>query len=153
MNVGKLRKSAEDMKPWLVHVRQDLHMHPELGGNEIRTSAIVSKYLQEMGVECNTMVGSTVVIGLIRGKYSGRTIAIRADMDALPIQEENDVSYRSLNDGVMHACGHDAHTAILLGTARLFTEIRDNLHGNIKLLFQPAEETTGGAENKSREYP
>jgi amidohydrolase len=147
MNIGILRKFAEDMKPWLVNVRNDLHMHPELGGNEIRTSAMVIKCLKEMGIECHAMVGSTAVIGLIRGKYSGRTIAIRADMDALPIQEENDAPYRSLNDGVMHACGHDAHMAILLGTARLFTRIRDNLHGNIKLLFQPAEETTGGAEN------
>lgn len=138
------------MAPWLSAVRRDLHMHPELGGQEIRTSAKVQEYLQEMGVECSPLSGSTAVVGLIRGGREGPTVAIRADMDALPIQEMNDVPYRSTCDGVMHACGHDAHTAILLGTAKLFAPIREKLPGNLKLLFQPAEETTGGAENMVR---
>lgn len=146
MDSELLHKTAFEMHPWLTEVRGSLHMHPELGDAEFRTSAYVQQLLTEMGVEFRTYPGMTAVVGLIRGKHPGRTVAIRADMDALPILEKNDVPYRSKCDGVMHACGHDAHTAILLGTARLFSQMRENLHGSIKLLFQPAEETDGGAE-------
>lgn len=150
MDIETLKKAALDIRPWLVDVRRDLHMHPELGGEERRTCGVVCSFLEKMGIEYVRQEGSTAVVGLIRGKYAGKTVAIRADMDALPILEENDVPYVSQNCGVMHACGHDAHTAILLGTARLLAGIRDSLHGNIKLLFQPAEETTGGAEDMVR---
>ena len=146
MNPEELKQAAYAMAPWLSAVRRDLHMHPELGGEEFRTSRAVQENLRQMGVEFYVPEGSTAVVGTVRGALPGRTVAIRADMDALPITEENDVSYRSQNEGVMHACGHDAHTAILLGTAKLFAALRESLHGNIRLLFQPAEETTGGAE-------
>ncbi len=145
-----LRARTQAMSPWLTDVRRDFHMHPELGGRETRTSAKVQEYLREMGVECAPLPGSTAVVGLIRGGQEGPTVAIRADMDALPIQETNDKPYRSTCDGVMHACGHDAHTTILLGTAKLFAPLRAELPGNLKLLFQPAEETTGGAEDMVR---
>lgn len=146
MDLNTLKSAAYGMGPWLTEVRRDLHMHPELGDREFRTGGAVKRILTELGAEITTYDGMTAVVGLIRGKEPGRTVAIRADMDALPIQETNDVPYRSQCDGVMHACGHDAHTAILLGTARLFSGIREHLRGNIRLLFQPAEETEGGAE-------
>lgn len=150
ISLDALRAPVQAMAPWLSEVRRDFHMHPELGGQENRTSAKIQQYLREMGVECSPLAGSTAVVGLIRGGHDGPTVAIRADMDALPIQEQNDVPYRSTCSGVMHACGHDAHTAILLGTAKLFAAVRAQLPGSLKLLFQPAEETTGGAENMVR---
>lgn len=146
MDPEELKQAAYAMAPWLSAVRRDLHMHPELGDAEFRTSRAVQENLRQMGVEFYVPEGGTAVVGTVRGALPGRTVAIRADMDALPITEENDVPYRSQNEGVMHACGHDAHTAILLGTAKLFASMRERLRGNIRLLFQPAEETTGGAE-------
>ncbi|OCN03058.1 peptidase M20 [Clostridium sp. W14A] len=146
MEVDFLKQAAQEMKPWLSRTRRDFHMHPELGNKEFRTSRIIQDSLSEFGIDFQTYEDSTAVVGLICGAHEGKTVAIRADMDALPIQEENEVPYRSLTPGVMHACGHDAHTAVLLGTARLFSQYREQLHGNIRLLFQPAEETTGGAE-------
>ncbi len=146
MKPEELKQAAYALSPWLSAVRRDLHMHPELGGAEVRTSRTVQENLRQMGVKFYVPEGSTAVVGTVRGALPGRTVAIRADMDALPLTEENDVPYRSQNEGVMHACGHDAHTAILLGTAKLFCSMRENLRGNIRLLFQPAEETTGGAE-------
>ena len=125
----------------MIRLRQDIHQHPELGFQEFRTAALVADMLQEIGVEVQSGVGRTGVVGRI-GSGSGPTIAIRADMDALPITEKNDVPYRSLNDGVMHACGHDAHTAILLGAAQLLRQsfIEEQWQGNVRLLFQPSEE-------------
>ncbi|WP_228725021.1 M20 metallopeptidase family protein [Caproicibacter fermentans] len=146
MEVDFLKQAAQEMKPWLSRTRRDFHMHPELGNKEFRTSRIIQDSLSEFGIDFQTYEDSTAVVGLICGAHEGKTVAIRADMDALPIQEENEVPYRSLTPGVMHACGHDAHTAVLLGTACLFSQYREQLHGNIRLLFQPAEETTGGAE-------
>jgi amidohydrolase len=99
-----------------------------------------------MGIEYKTGIADTGVLGIIRGKQSGKTVALRADMDALPIQDKKDAVYKSRIDGKMHACGHDAHTAVLLGTAKILKGMETNLHGNVKLFFQPAEETVGGAE-------
>lgn len=141
-----LKNEIMDMKEWLVCVRRDLHMYPELGLEENRTSTMIKKYLDNMNIEYETYEGQTSVVGIIRGAYPGKTIAIRADMDALPILEKNDVVYKSKNHGVMHACGHDAHTTILLGAGKILNSIKHELHGNIKLLFQPAEETVGGAD-------
>jgi len=121
-------------------------MHPELSQEEYRTSEAIKHYLREMGIEYLTYEGQNAVVGLIKGNFPGKTVAIRADMDALPIQEKNNVDYKSNKEGVMHACGHDAHVTILLGVAKIFSELKSNLHGNIKLLFQPAEETVGGAD-------
>ncbi|HEX2925018.1 MAG TPA: M20 family metallopeptidase [Ruminiclostridium sp.] len=145
MDKELIRRKACEMDGWLRDVRRDFHMHPELGLSEYRTSEKIKSYLEEMGIEYLTYEGSTCVVGLVRGAYPGRTVAIRADMDALPICESNEVSYKSEVNGIMHACGHDAHMTILLGTARFFAGIRDQLKGNIKLLFQPAEESVGGA--------
>lgn len=137
---------SQEIKDWLIEVRRDFHMHPELGMEEHRTSEIIAKYLDEMGIEYKTGVANTGVVGIIRGKMEGKTVAIRADMDALPIEEKNDVTYKSKIKGKMHACGHDAHMAVALGTAKLLNDMKDNLKGNVKLFFQPAEETVGGAK-------
>jgi amidohydrolase len=133
----------------LVATRRDLHAHPELGFEEVRTSGIVAERLKQLGLEPRTGVGKTGVLARIAGGKPGKTVLLRADMDALPIHEENDVPYKSQNDGRMHACGHDCHTSILLSVAkRLVAEAKD-LKGNVVLCFQPAEElggAKGGAE-------
>jgi amidohydrolase len=126
--------------------RRHLHAHPELGFQEHRTAQFVAERLRTLGIEVQTGVAGTGVVGLIRGGQPGKTVMLRADIDALPIQEQNDVPYRSTVPGVMHACGHDGHTAILLNTARLLVERRQNLAGTVKLVFQPCEEVfPGGA--------
>lgn len=147
MNRKIIKERAMAIKPWLVDIRRDLHMYPELSLQEKRTSQVIKNCLKEMGIEYVSYEGQNAVVGIIRGSKEGKTVAIRADMDALPLQEKNMTSYKSKTDGVMHACGHDAHITILLGTARVLNEIKDELNGNIKLLFQPAEETVGGAED------
>ncbi|MCI0393864.1 MAG: amidohydrolase [Chloroflexi bacterium] len=138
--LDKARSLADE----LVRLRRDIHQHPELGFREFRTAALVADTLAEIGLEVKTGVGGTGVVGQL-GSGPGPTIAIRADMDALPIQEKNDTPYRSQNDGVMHACGHDAHTAILLGAAHLLKQsfLEGNWQGNVRFLFQPSEEAFG----------
>lgn len=143
---GQILKYASEIKPWLIEIRRDLHQHPELGREEFRTQEKIIQLLEEMGIPYETNFAHTAVVGLIKGKYEGRTVALRADMDALPIEDKKSVPYRSKVSGKMHACGHDAHTAILLGAARILNSMRDQLKGNVKLLFQPAEETFGGAK-------
>src|SRR5262245_1070437 len=120
-------------------------MHPELRFEEHETGQFVAERLRALGLEVRHPVGKTGVVGLLRGGRSGRTLMLRADMDALPIEEENDVAYRSTRPGVMHACGHDGHTAILLGVAQVLARRRERLGGDVKLCFQPAEEGSGGA--------
>jgi amidohydrolase len=137
----------------LIDLRRDIHRHPELGFQEQRTAEKVEKYLQGLGLPVKRLAG-TGVIALLegRGKRSRAeepVLLLRADMDALPVQEETEVPYRSVNQGVMHACGHDAHTAMLLAAAKVLTEYREKIPGTIKLVFQPNEETTAqppGAE-------
>ncbi|MBE2223625.1 MAG: amidohydrolase [Anaerolineae bacterium] len=133
--------NAQILAGELVRLRRDIHQHPELGFEEFRTSALVADTLAEIGIEAKTGIGRTGVVAQI-GNGNGPTIAIRADMDALPISENNAVGYASQNAGVMHACGHDAHTAILLGAAHLLQQSfrHDNWQGNVRLLFQPSEE-------------
>jgi amidohydrolase len=131
----------------LVAVRRDLHAHPELAFEEVRTAGIVAGRLRALGLEARTGVGKTGVIATVRGGKPGRTVLLRADMDALPIQEENDVPYRSQAPGKMHACGHDCHTSILLGLAKQFARQAPAMQGAVKLCFQPAEEVGGGAES------
>ncbi len=130
----------------VVAVRRRLHMQPELGFEEQRTAAFVAQRLRALGFEVHEGIATTGVIGVMRGSRPGRTIMLRADMDALPITEETDHPYRSQIDGVMHACGHDGHVAILLGTAQLVASARNELAGTLCLLFQPAEEGRGGAK-------
>jgi len=143
IDAKNLRIDAWDIRPWLVETRRTLHRRPELGLEEERTADFIETRLEEMGVERERR--GTAVVGIVRGARPGRTVALRADIDALPIREETGAEYASEVDGVMHACGHDAHTTILLGAARWFAERRSELAGNVKLLFQPAEETVGGA--------
>lgn len=135
-----------------VAIRSHLHAHPELSYQEFETSKFVQSKLKEMGVAFEVMA-TTGIVGIIHGKNpDSRVIALRADMDALPIEEENDVPYRSTNAGVMHACGHDVHTSILLGAARVLNELKDEWEGTIKLLFQPGEERNpGGASYMIRD--
>ena len=130
-----------------VETRRYLHRHAELSGKEYGTMKLVAERLAALGIPCRSGVADTGVVGLLTGDHPGPVIGLRADMDALPIQEENpDLPYASENPGVMHACGHDAHTAILLGTAELLANLKDELHGSVKFFFQPAEEAIGGAE-------
>jgi amidohydrolase len=144
-----LKSDIDELVPDMVAMRRDLHEHPELAFEEVRTSGIVARRLRSLGLEVQTGVAKTGVVGLLRGgtsKPGAKTIAIRADMDALPIHEQNDVDYRSTIDGKMHACGHDGHTSILLAVADILHKRRDELSGNVKFVFQPAEERVGGAE-------
>jgi len=134
------------MKDWLVEIRRAIHMHPELGFEEFETSKLISEWLEKFGIHVKRGMGKTGVIGLLEGRAPGRTVAIRADMDALPIEEPNRVSYASRIKGKMHACGHDAHVAILLGVAKFFSSMKDGVKGNIKWIFQPAEEGGGGGK-------
>ncbi len=145
LNLLKLKQEAADLKEQLIAWRRDFHRHPELGFKEFRTSGIVAKHLTTLGIEVQTGVGQTGVIGLLEGTRPGPVVMLRFDMDALPIQELNQTDYASQEAGVMHACGHDAHTAIGMGIAQLLVQHRAELAGTIKLVFQPGEEGCGGA--------
>lgn len=146
---AKVESYHQDVKTW----REHLHAHPELSFEEHQTAAFVADKLKSWGIRHQTGVAQTGVVGLIEGNNpSSRVIALRADMDALPILEANEVPYRSQNEGVMHACGHDVHTSSLLGAARILQELRGHFEGTIKLLFQPSEERLpGGASVMIRE--
>ena len=130
----------------VVALRRDFHRHPELGFSEHRTAGIVAERLRALGFNVHSGIAITGVVGVLRGGKPGRTIMLRADMDALPILEETAHGHRSLSDGTMHACGHDGHVAILLGAAQLIADRKDDLAGTICLVFQPAEEGHGGAK-------
>lgn len=127
-------------------LRRDFHQHPELGFQEVRTARIVNQELQNLGLEVNTGIAETGVVALIEGSEPGPVVLARFDMDALPIQEDTGAEYASQTPGIMHACGHDGHTAIGLTVAKMLCERRDNLRGTVKLVFQPAEEGLGGAK-------
>lgn len=137
---------AQELFPYTQSLRRDLHMHPELGFREIRTGGIVSKELEALGIEVTKGVGKTGVVGLLEGAKPGPTLLIRFDMDALPITEDTGAEYASLNPGLMHACGHDGHTAIGLTVAKMLHAHREDLAGTIKFCFQPSEEGHNGEE-------
>jgi len=140
----QIRQLAKQYSSDFIAVRRHLHAHPELSYQEFNTSAFVQQQLTGMGIPFEVMA-TTGVVGLIRGNNPGkRTIALRADMDALPIKEENQVDYKSQNDGVMHACGHDVHTTVLLGAAKILNELKNKWEGTVKLVFQPGEERNPG---------
>lgn len=140
-------EQANRIRDKLTEIREDFHRHPELSFQEERTSRRIAEIMRELELdEVHTGIAKTGVVGLLRGGAPGKTIALRADIDALPIQEENDVPYKSQNDGVMHACGHDVHITALLGAAMILSEMRDKISGNVKFIFQPAEEIAGGAK-------
>jgi hippurate hydrolase len=138
--IDQIEGYAED----LTEIRRDLHAHPELGFEEVRTSGVVADLLESWGIETYRNIGKTGVVGVLEGKRQGKTVGLRADMDALPIEEQTNLPYRSTNLGVMHACGHDGHTTMLLGAARYLAETRD-FAGKAIFIFQPAEEGLGGA--------
>lgn len=148
----KIREKAAAYAADYIAIRQHLHAHPELSYQEFETSAFVQEHLRKLGIPY-TVMATTGVVGIIEGRSpASRTIALRADMDALPIQEENEVSYKSTKPGIMHACGHDVHTSCLLGAARILQELKAEWSGTIKLVFQPGEEKNpGGASYMIRD--
>ncbi|MCU1350383.1 MAG: amidohydrolase [Acidobacteria bacterium] len=145
---ARIDDAAKRVEPSVIANRRDIHQHPELGNREVRTAKLVADRLKALGIETKTGVAHTGVIGLLKGGKPGRVVALRADMDALPVTEQVDVpfasnvrtTYNGQEVGVMHACGHDAHVAILLGVAEILAGMRDELPGTVKFLFQPAEE-------------
>ncbi|MBS1916131.1 MAG: amidohydrolase [Bacteroidetes bacterium] len=140
----KIKQLAKKYAPEFIDVRHHLHAHPELSYKEFETSKFIQQKLTEFGISFEVKA-TTGVIGLIEGRNpSERIIALRADMDALPIKEENNISYKSQTDGVMHACGHDVHTSILLGASKILNELKNEFEGTIKLIFQPGEERNPG---------
>jgi amidohydrolase len=156
---AKVDELSASIEPKVIAWRRDIHEHPELSNRETRTAKLVAEQLKRMGLEVQTGIAHTGVVGFLKGGRPGPTVAIRADMDALPVTEKTDVpfkshataTYRGETVGVMHACGHDSHTAMLMGIAQIFAGVRDSLPGNILFIFQPAEEgppagEEGGAE-------
>ena len=143
--MSEVKRLGEKYLQHMINLRETIHMYPEDGFSEFTTSKIIIEELEKLGIKVQKNVAKTGVVGLIEGKYPGKTVLLRADMDALKIQEQADVEYKSKIDGMMHACGHDGHVAGLLGAAMILNDLKDNLHGNVKLVFQPAEERDGGA--------
>lgn len=139
-------EEAQELFEYTQSMRRDFHAHPELGFHEVRTAGIVAKELTNLGLEVHTGVGGTGVVAVLEGTKPGPVVLVRADMDALPIIEETGAPYASQNPGVMHACGHDGHTATLLTVARMLNNHQKELAGTVKFMFQPAEEGMGGAE-------
>ena len=140
--MDNIKKRIDELKSELIQLRRDFHRHPELGFNEYRTADVIENYLWSLGLQTKRMT-KTGVVALIRGRKPEPVLMLRADMDALPITEENDIDYKSQNKGVMHACGHDAHMAMLLVAAKILSENRSDITGTIKLVFQPNEEIAG----------
>ncbi|HEY8134267.1 MAG TPA: amidohydrolase, partial [Thermoanaerobaculia bacterium] len=144
----RIDEAAKNVEPKVIECRRDIHQHPELGNREFRTSKLVADRLKQLGIEVRTPIAHTGVVGILRGGKPGRVVALRADMDALPVTEQVDLPFKSTarttyngqEVGVMHACGHDAHVAILLGVAEVLASIRNELPGTVVFLFQPAEE-------------
>ena len=145
LTADMILQEAKELSDYMIAIRRDIHAHPELGRQEKRTQALVLRELEAMGIQC-TPIADTGVLGLLRGEKEGKTIGLRADMDALPIQEDTGLPFSSQTAGVMHACGHDCHTAALLGAAKLMAAHKDQLQGNVKFFFQPNEEGDGGAQ-------
>lgn len=146
MDKNSIIKKAEQLQDTLVTIRREIHSNPEIGFQEVKTSALVADELRKLGLDVRTNVAVTGVVGTLKGKYPGKTLLIRADMDCLQLTELNDVPYKSRNEGFMHACGHDAHTTCLIGAAMLLSQYKEQLKGNVKFVFQPAEEINGGAQ-------
>ena len=147
MILSRIKEKTEQYFAEIQEIRHHLHAHPELSFNEVNTATFVAGKLKEWGIKYQAGIAGTGVVGIIEGKIPGkRCIALRADMDALPIEEKNNTSYKSQNIGVMHACGHDVHTSCLLGAAHILNDLKDEIDGSVKLIFQPGEEMhPGGA--------
>lgn len=148
----KIKKLSYEIEADLRKIRREIHRNPELALQEFKTAGLVAEKLKALGLEVTENVGETGVVGLLKGKEPGKTVALRADMDALPIEEQNTHEFRSIHPNIMHACGHDAHTAVLLGAAEILSRLKDSLKGNIKFIFQPSEEGgPGGADEMIRQ--
>ncbi len=152
----RIDEEVEKVRAEIVKIRRFIHMNPELGNREFETARLVSSKLEPLGFEVRTGVAKTGVVAVLRGSRPGPSVAVRADMDALPIQEATNLPFKSLNPGVMHACGHDVHTSVVLGTALVLNSLKDRIQGTVTFLFQPAEEgppegEEGGAELMVRE--
>ena len=147
-------RQTQEVLPQVVAWRRDFHQHPELGLQETRTAKVIAEHLRSLGLEVQTGIAGTGVVGILKGAKPGKVVALRSDMDGLPVTEQVDVPFKSTQKamwngqetGVMHACGHDNHMAILLGTATILARMRNDLPGTVKFIFQPAEEGPGGAE-------
>ena len=143
-----VNKAADQIEQKVIDWRHDIHQNPELGNREFRTAALIAKHLESLGIDVQTKVGVTGVVGILKGDKPGPVVALRADMDALPVEEKNDLAFASkvttMYEGnetsVMHACGHDGHVAILMGVAEILSEMKSDLSGTVKFIFQPAEE-------------
>lgn len=146
IDLSRQRPEIQALQPQIVEWRRWLHQHPELGFKEQLTAEFIAQKLQEWGIKHQTGIAQTGIVAIIDGDRQGPVLGIRADMDALPIQEENEVPYRSQHEGRMHACGHDGHTAIALATAHYLANHRNTFAGTVKMIFQPAEEGPGGAK-------
>ncbi len=142
--IRRLRDRASELLPTVTGIRRDLHQHPELSFQEVRTSEKIKSQLKALGIPFTADWAGHGIVAEIRGDADGPLVMLRADMDALPIREANDVPYKSVHEGIMHACGHDVHTAALLGAATLLQETREHLQGCVKLIFQPGEEKLPG---------
>ena len=151
MNIEKIKSLSEKYKNKVIELRRTIHANPELSFQEYKTSELVKKELLSLGLEVKDNIAKTGVTAVLRGKDEGKTLLLRADMDALPLQEEAPVDYISKNPGVMHACGHDFHTANLLGVAMILNEMKDDFSGTVKFVFQPAEENGGGGRSMVNE--
>ena len=144
--IENIQKLASEVYPKVVSIRRKIHSNPELAFEEVQTAATVAENLKELNIPYQENIAKTGVVALIKGTQEVPTLALRADMDALPIHEQNQIDYCSKNQGKMHACGHDAHTASLIGTAHILNQLKDQIKGTIKLIFQPSEEKfPGGA--------
>jgi amidohydrolase len=144
--MGNIHQRVRELKDRVINIRRDLHRIPETAYTEKKTSAYVADYLNNLGLEVQTGIARYGVLGLMKNDRPGPTLMIRADMDALPLKEDTGLDFASEHEGVMHACGHDAHMAMVLGAATVLNKIKNELKGNIKFLFQPAEEGPGGAK-------
>lgn len=144
----KIDDQATSIEPKVIEWRRDIHQNPELGNQETRTAKLIASHLRSLGLEVEEKVAVTGVVGLLKGDHPGPTVALRADMDALPVTERNDLPFKSTKKtvyngqeiGIMHACGHDTHVAILMGVAEVLSSMKNDLHGTVKFIFQPAEE-------------
>ena len=144
----EITAAAEAIEDQVIEWRHDIHEHPELSNREFETAAKIAKHLKSLGIEVETKIAKTGVVGILKGDHPGKVVALRADIDALPVTERNDLPFKSEvtatfmgeETGVMHACGHDTHVAILMGTAQILAENKDKIHGTVKFIFQPAEE-------------
>lgn len=144
-DINAIREFAQGLAPELIWLRRELHKNPELACSEFETAKLVAQKLEAIGLPVSTQKDNCGVVAIIEGAFPGKTVALRADMDALPIREQNNVPYCSNYDGIMHACGHDAHTAALLGAAKILVNHKNLIHGRVKLIFQPGEEIGFGA--------